>query len=192
MNSEGGFAGFAPLPTVVARLTAHSSLPPPRASIARAKPALGMGVPADRLAGVFARGTFHAALVVTASLSLLGGCAATKDAGKPFPAEARQKFVLDRTTRREVEQRLGKPVTSATDADGRERWTYEHTRVSALRAVPFGRRVTVQQTPYEQLVLTFQYGLLSDCVYAVERYRTEGELIVPAGSSRESCGVRGR
>src|ERR671937_584580 len=33
--SEGG---FAPLPTVVARLTAHSSVPPPR--IAPAKPAL--------------------------------------------------------------------------------------------------------------------------------------------------------
>src|SRR5439155_6541542 len=44
--SEGGFAysegGSAPLPTVVARLTARSSLPPPQTKnrIARAKPAL--------------------------------------------------------------------------------------------------------------------------------------------------------
>ena len=40
MTSEGG---FAPLPTVVARLTARSSLPPPktRNRIARAKPAVG-------------------------------------------------------------------------------------------------------------------------------------------------------
>jgi len=37
--SEGGFAGseggFAPLPTVVARLTARSSLPPPRIGLRR-------------------------------------------------------------------------------------------------------------------------------------------------------------
>ena len=30
--------------------------------------------------------------------------------------------------------------------------------------------MTVRQTPYEQLVLTFQYGLLSECVYLIERY----------------------
>src|SRR5205814_7799022 len=36
-DSEGG---FAPLPTVVTRLTAHSSLPPPATRIAPAKPAL--------------------------------------------------------------------------------------------------------------------------------------------------------
>ena len=131
-------------------------------------------------------------LIVTVVLALVGGCAATKDAGRPFPAEARQTFVLDRTTRRQVEQVLGKPVSAATDADGRERWTYEHTRVSALRAVPFGRRVTVRQTPYEQLVLTFQYGLLSECVYLIEHYRTDGELIVATGAQREPCGVPAR
>ena len=127
-------------------------------------------------------------LVVTAAFALLGGCAATKEAGKPFSASAREKLVLDRTSKREAEKLLGPPATSATDADGRERWTYEYTRVSARRAVPFGRRLTVQQTPYEQLLLTFQYGLLSECAYLAERYRTEGELIVPAGSSREACG----
>jgi hypothetical protein len=37
MHSEGG---FAPLPTVVTRLSARSSLPPPEDSIAPAKPAL--------------------------------------------------------------------------------------------------------------------------------------------------------
>ena len=54
--------------------------------------------------------------------------------------------------------------------------------------MPFGRRLTVRQTPYEQLGLTFQYGLLTDCVYLAERYRTEADLIVPAGSTREACG----
>ena len=122
---------------------------------------------------------------------MLGGCAATREAGKPFPAAARQKPVVDRTPKQEAERLLGAPATRVTDADGRERWTYEYTRVSALRAAPFGRRVTVQQMPYEQLVLTFQYGLLSECVYLVERYRTEDGVIVPAGSSREACGEPG-
>lgn len=133
----------------------------------------------------------RALLAVVTAAAMLGGCAATREAGKPFPAEARQKLVVDRTPKREAERLLGPPATRVTDADGRERWTYEYTRVSALRAIPFGRRVTVQQTPYEQLLLTFQYGLLSECVYRVERYRTEGDLIVPAGSSREVCGGSG-
>lgn len=131
-------------------------------------------------------------LIVAFALAGIAGCAATRDAGKPFPSAARQKLMLDRTTRREAETLLGAPFTTTTDPQGRERWTYEHTRVSAQRAVPFGRRVTVAQTPYEQLVLTFQYGLLSDCVYLVEGYRTEGAVIVPAGTSREPCGLSGR
>lgn len=126
-----------------------------------------------------------------AALAGAAGCASTKDAGKPFPAEARQKLVLDRTTKREAQQLLGTPLTTATDADGRERWTYEHTRVSARRAVPFGRRVTVSQTPYEQLQLTFQYGLLSECVYAIERYRTQEDgVIVATAAHREPCASR--
>ena len=133
----------------------------------------------------------RALLAVVTAAAMLGGCAATREAGKPFPAEARQKLVVDRTPKREAERLLGPPATRVTDADGRERWTYEYTRVSALRAIPFGRRVTVQQTPYEQLLLTFQYGLLSECVYRVERYRIEDDLIVPAGSSREACGGPG-
>jgi len=128
-----------------------------------------------------------AALCVAMALAVLG-CAATREAGKPFPAAARQKLVVDRTPKAEAQRLLGAPATKVTDADGRERWTYEYTRVSALRAVPFGRRLTVQQTPYEQLVLTFQYGLLSECVYLAERYRTQDDLIVPAGSTREACG----
>jgi hypothetical protein len=127
-------------------------------------------------------------LIVTAVLIGVAGCAATKDAGKPFPSQARQKLVLDRTTKREAEHLLGPPFTTTKDAEGRERWTYEHSRVSAIRAVPFGRRLTVRQTPSEQLVLTFQYGLLSECVYLVERYRTEGEVIVATGAQREPCG----
>ena len=131
---------------------------------------------------------FQTILIVTAMLAGVAGCAATKDAGQPFPSQARQKLVLDRTTKREAEKLLGPAFTTTKDAEGRERWTYEHTRVSALRAVPFGRHVTVRQTPYEQLVLTFQYGLLSECVYLVERYRTEGDLIVATGAHREPCG----
>ena len=127
-------------------------------------------------------------LVAFAAFVLLGGCAATREAGKPFPAAARQQLVLDRTSKPEAEKLLGPPATKSTDPDGRERWTYEYTRVSALRALPFGRRLTIRQTPYEQLRLTFQYGLLSECVYRAERYRTEGDVLVPAGSSRESCG----
>jgi hypothetical protein len=132
--------------------------------------------------------------VLFAILALVGvaGCAATQEAGAPFPSKARQKLLLDRTTKREAEKLLGPPLTTTTDAAGRERWTYEHTRVSSSRAVPFGRRVTVRQTPYEQLVLTFQYGLLSECAYLVERYRTEGNVIVPAGLTREPCGLPGR
>ena len=129
--------------------------------------------------------------VVTIAFVLFGGCAATREAGTPFPAAERQKLAIDRTPKREAERLLGPPVTRVTDADGRERWTYEYTRVSALRAIPFGRRVTVQQAPYEQLLLSFQYGLLSECVYLVERYRTEDGVIVPAGSSREACGEPG-
>jgi hypothetical protein len=122
-------------------------------------------------------------------VSLLAGCAATQEAGKRFPAAARQKLVVDRTPTREAERLLGAPLTKTTEAEGRERWTYEYTRVSAQRAVPFGRRVTVSQTPYERLVLTFRNGVLTECSYAVERYRTEDGVIVPDGSSREACGA---
>jgi hypothetical protein len=127
-------------------------------------------------------------IALIALLAAAGGCAATQEAGKPFPADARRQLRLDRTTPRDAEKLLGTPVTKTTDPSGGERWTYEHTRVSATRAVPFGRRVTVRQTPYRQLVLTFQSGVLRDCLYVSERYRTEGELIVADGSVRESCG----
>src|SRR5262245_292387 len=86
------------------------------------------------------------AIVLAAGLLTVSGCAATREAGKPFPSEARRALRLERTTPREAEKLLGEPVTKATDAAGRERWTYEHTRVSATRAIPFGRRVTVSQT----------------------------------------------
>ena len=131
-----------------------------------------------------AGGVFAMALVVFA----LVGCAATREAGKPFPSGERGKLVLDRTSTSEAEKLLGPPATKSTGADGRETWTYEYTRVSALRAVPFGRRLTVQQTPYEQLTLTFRNGRFSECAYVAERYRTEDNVIVPDGWSREACG----
>jgi len=127
-------------------------------------------------------------IVLTVTLALItgAGCFASKEAGKSFPSDARHKLVVSQTTRRDAEKLLGPPVEK-TGADAQERWTYEYTRVSARRLNPFGRGMTVQQTPYEQLVLTFQRGVLSDCAYVVERYRTEGELIVPDGTRRDSC-----
>ena len=131
------------------------------------------------------------AVVLTTACALAAGCAATREAGAPFPAAARQKLVVNRTPTQEARKLLGPPAARVTEADGRERWTYEYTRVSALRAIPFGRRVTVEQTPYEQLLLTFRSGVLSECVYLAERYRTEDGIIVPVGSSREVCGGPG-
>jgi predicted small secreted protein len=129
------------------------------------------------------------AVALVAAACLLGaGCATAREAGQPFPAAARQKLVIDRTAKADAEKLLGPPGTKVTGADGGDRWTWEHTRVSALRAMPFGRRVTVRQTPYEQLVLTFRNGVLSQCLYVVERYRVEDGIIVPDGSSREDCG----
>lgn len=129
----------------------------------------------------------RAALI--ASTLLTAGCVSSQAAGKPFSADARVKLVLDRTTQAEARSLLGQPLIAApTGVEGQERWTYEHTKVSAWRFLPWSRNVSVSQTPYEQLVLTFQRRVLSDCVYVVERYRTEGSLIVPAGSTREPCG----
>jgi hypothetical protein len=127
------------------------------------------------------------ALLVAAVLIATAACAVTKDTGRPFSSKARHQLVVDRTTPREAEKLLGPPVTTTKDAEGRERWTYEYTRVSALRAVPFGRRLTVSQTPYEQLVLTFRNGRLSECAYLIERYRTEDDIIVATGAEREAC-----
>jgi len=129
-------------------------------------------------------------IVLTAALALCGatGCVSSREAGKPFPASARHKLVVNRTTKTEAQKLLG-PALTTTAADGRERWMYEHTRVSARRLNPFGRRVTVRQTPYEQLQLTFQDGVLRDCTYLAESYRTEEELIVPAKRIQEACGV---
>jgi hypothetical protein len=128
--------------------------------------------------------------IVLIASAVLTGCVSSQDAGKPFPASARHKLVVARTTQRDVRRLLGPPVTTAAvGVEGQERWTYEHTRVSARRSFPWIRGVSVEQTPYEQLILTFRSQVLSDCVYVVERYRTEAGLIVPAGSMREPCGV---
>jgi len=130
-------------------------------------------------------------IVLTAALALCcaTGCVSSREAGKPFPSSARHKLLVNRTTKAEAQKLLGPAPTTATVADGRERWTYEHTRVSARRLNPFGRRVTVRQTPYEQLQLVFQDGVLRDCAYLAESYRTEGDLIVPAERVQEACGV---
>ena len=133
-------------------------------------------------------------LVLIVTLTLLGaiGCVSSQDAGKPFPSTARHKLVLNRTTKPEAQKLVG-PALTTSAAEGRERWIYEHTRVSARRRLnPFGRHVTVRQTPYEQLVLTFQNGVLSECTYLAETYRTEDGVIVPAERIQESCGQASR
>ena len=132
-------------------------------------------------------------LVLIVPLTLLGaiGCVSSRDAGKPFPATARHKLVLNRTTKPEAQKLLGSALTTSA-AEGQDRWVYEHTRVSARRLNPFGRNVTVRQTPYEQLVLTFQNGVLSECAYLAEMYRTEDGVIVPAERIQEPCGQASR
>lgn len=128
---------------------------------------------------------------VTAALTLcpLAGCFSSQEAGKPFAAGARRELVVNATTPQDARKLLGPPLATATVGEGRERWTYEHTRVSARGLAPFSRTMFVSQTPHELLTLTFQSGVLTDCVYVVERYRTEGGAIVPAGTDREACGV---
>jgi hypothetical protein len=124
------------------------------------------------------------------TLVLLGaiGCVSSQDAGKPFPSTARHELVLNLTTKPEAQKLLGAAQTTSAAVEGRERWIYEHTRVSARRLNPFGRNVTVRQTPYEQLVLTFQNGVLSECTYLAETYRTEDGVILPNERSEERCG----
>jgi len=135
----------------------------------------------------YTAGMARLAIVLTAALAVFG-CVSSREAGKPFPASARHKLVVNRTTKTEAQKLFG-PALTTTTAEGRERWTYEHTRVSARRLNPFGRRVTVRQTPYELLRLTFQDGVLRECTYLAETYRTEDDLIVPAERTQETCGV---
>ena len=121
---------------------------------------------------------------------IAAACASSQDAGKPFPSEARGKLVIDGTTKRQAQTLLGPPLSTTTGAaEGQERWIYEHTRISARRLLPFGRDVTVQQTPHEQLTLTFQDGVLSGCAYVAQEYRTEGMVTVPTRTLRERCGT---
>jgi hypothetical protein len=127
--------------------------------------------------------------MVTLAVFGVGGCVSSGDAGKPFPSDERRKLVVNRTTKAEAQKLLGPAFTTSAGSEGRERWTYEHTRVSARRLNPFGRTVTIRQTPYEQLILTFQDGVLSECAYLAETYRTEDDLILPAERIQEPCGV---
>ena len=131
-----------------------------------------------------------ARVILIAALALItAACVSSEDAGKPFASEARRKLVINWTTTREVQILLGWPVSITTDAEGRERWVYEHTRVSVRRLPPFGRNIAVQQTPHAQLTLIFQDGMLSECTYATQEYRTEGTVTVPTRALREPCGI---
>jgi len=131
-----------------------------------------------------------ARIILIAALALItAACVSSEDAGKPFPSEARRKLVINWTTTREVHILLGSPVSIKTAAEGRETWVYEHTQISARRLLPFGGNVTVRQTPHEQLTLTFQDGMLNECTYATQEYRTEGTVTVPTRMLREPCGI---
>jgi hypothetical protein len=129
-------------------------------------------------------------IVLIAALALIiAACVSSEDAGKPFPSEARRTLVINWTTTREVQMLLGPPMSIKTATENRETWVYEHTRISARRLLPFGGNITVRQTPHEQLALTFQDGMLSDCTYIVQEYRTEGTVTVPTRALREPCGI---
>src|SRR5262249_18561173 len=95
-------------------------------------------------------------IIPMAMIALLGGaaCVASLDAGKPFRSDARRKLVVNRTTKPEVQKLLGPALATASDAEGREHWTYEHTLIIARRPNPFGGSVAVRQMPYERLDLT--------------------------------------
>lgn len=132
----------------------------------------------------------RAVLLASLVSSAVAGCIASQEAGRSFPAAKRRQLVVNRTTKSEAVKLLGPAFTTAAEPDGRERLIYEHTRVSARRLNPFGRSVTLRQTPYEQLVLTFAGGVLADCSYRAESYRAEGETLVPADRVEDSCGGR--
>jgi BirA family transcriptional regulator, biotin operon repressor / biotin---[acetyl-CoA-carboxylase] ligase len=72
--------GFAPLPAVVARLMAHSFLPPPSIPIAPAKPALG--VPIIRLAAIDSTQRYAADLAARGAADGTVVVADTQTAGK--------------------------------------------------------------------------------------------------------------
>ena len=131
-----------------------------------------------------------ARIMLIATLALItAACVSSQDAGTPFPAEARRKLIINWTTTREVQILLGPPMSIKTAAENRETWVYEHTRISARRLLPFGGNITVRQTPHEQLTLIFQDGMLNECTYATQEYRTEGTVTVPTRTLREPCGI---
>jgi hypothetical protein len=131
-----------------------------------------------------------ARIILIAALALItAACVSSEDAGKPFPSEARRKLIINWTTTREVQILLGPPMSIKTAPENRETWVYEHTRISVRRLLPFGGNITVRQTPHEQLTLIFQDGMLNDCTYATQEYRTEGTLTVPTRALREPCGI---
>ena len=128
------------------------------------------------------------AILAGLAVLTLAACVSTKDNGRGFDAGARRRFVVNWTTRGEVEARLGRPKAVTTGNDGEETWVYEHTTVWAVRyPIPFWRPVSVGQTPRDTLTIRFTYGVLSGCSFARERYTTQDGRIVAAGTTTEEC-----
>ncbi|MBI3630652.1 MAG: hypothetical protein HY217_13975 [Candidatus Rokubacteria bacterium] len=117
----------------------------------------------------------------------LAGCAtAHGEIGKPFKPEGRKKLAIGGTTRADVRFLVGDPLTVAPQPDGREMWIYEHTRIDASRPLIGPGRA--RQTPHVLLTLRFQYGILMDCSYFQEDYRSRGMEITTGASRTERCG----
>src|SRR5262249_35930999 len=118
----------------------------------------------------------------------LGACVSTKENGRDFDAGARRRFVVNWTTRGEVEAWLGRPKATTTGGDGEETWVYEHTTVWAGRApIPSWRPAPVGQPPRDTLTIRFTYGVLTGCSFARERYATQDGRIVAIGTTAEEC-----
>ena len=126
-------------------------------------------------------------LVFLALTTGLTACA-SREVGKPFEADARTRLKVNASTRREAQNALGVPVSTAITGQGGETWVYEYTKLAAVEyPVPFVRGAIPRQTPHTVLTLRFRFGVLVDCAYFHETYRRSGSVLVPADVKRESC-----
>lgn len=116
----------------------------------------------------------------------LGACITTGESGKPFDPAPRRRIAAGWTTRLEARRLLGEPRSIAPGPAGGETWTYEHTKVSAL-ALPLLGEIVARQAPHLLLTIRFQYGVVADCSFFREDYRSRGTRIVPAAAVREPC-----
>jgi hypothetical protein len=125
--------------------------------------------------------------VILIVLAGLVGCATEQgQIGKPFSPAGRKALRINRTTRAEARLFLGEPRTITPAPDGRETWRYEHSRISAL-SLPLIGGIRATQTPHVLMTLRFQYGVLSECEFFQENYRSRGMEIRTATRVSGGC-----